>query len=477
MRRIKIIILHLVSIFLLCGCGRFDGKRIRSEHMDDFRVATSEQTEQELAGREPLDLDECLNIALRNNLLLRQAEIEAGIAKLDRKIAFANFLPMVEVSGQAVTLDYPPMLRAGEDPAGNDIFIQTRDKTVRDSAIEIQWAVFRPSTWFLYAARRRGEEIGNLMKEYTRQRVRLEVTSQYFHCLAIREAVQAMENRVAAAKRLVHETELKSGQGLATRLQVEETQLNLLANHTEQERLKNSEEIAYVDLMALMGLLPTRKCMLAQSGPLKTSEADINDLITEAMLNHPLLQVSDRKVEINRQMVDIALADFFPSLIGFGGASYTSDSYMKYSSTLSAGIMGVMTVFNGFSNVNHYRIAREKQKGSWLQREEMCLSVILQVLRAHAALTDCQKDALLAEKNLELASKRLHQTEAKSREGMASPLEVLHMTTLKDDAWKNQRIAHYRVQVSVEVLRHAIGINNEHNTQSEGEDDPSGLSR
>ncbi len=446
---------------LLCaaaGCASFDGERVRREHVESFRAASAEVTEEELSAREPLDLRDCVEVALRRSLRVRQAETEASIARLERRVAFANFLPVIEASAGVTSMDRQPMRRAGEDASGDPMYVAFQDRTVRTGSVDLQWSIFRPSTWFLYSARRRGEEIGALMRDFTAQRIRMEVTAQYYRCLSLREALRAAETELHVAKELSAGAEAHRREGLLSEEQSKEAGLYRSWCETNLDRTRTDEKLARSDLMVLMGLLPTRPPRLEEGAPLKAPEMKPEEMITRALLAHPQLRASDREVAINRQMVKAAVADFLPSLLGFGGVSYSSDSFTKYSTSWSGGFSGVMTLFNGFASVNNYRIEREREKAAWLRREEMCLTVMLQVMRARGALEDARRDAALAERNLELASLRLANARARSREGLASPEDLLRAVSRRAAAERDRRLAGNRVQVGIAALFHAMGV-------------------
>ena len=452
----------------VCGCSHFDGRAVRREHAEGYPVALAKRTELELSAREPLDLQDCVDIAIRNNMSIRQAEIEASVVSLERNVAFANFLPVVEVSGQTTSADRQPMRSAGADSTGDNLYAATQDRSVQTGAIQLQWSIFRPSTWFLYSARRRGEEIGALMRDFTRQRIRMEITAQYYQCLSLREACQAAESQEAVAKKALEDAMAKYREGLVNDVQLKEVGIYLLQCETDSERLQRAETVAQADLMVLMGLLPVRPCRLAGSTPLNAPALTLEDMVSQGLLHHPQLRISDREVEINRQMVKSAIADFLPSLVGTGGFAYASDSFMKYSRSWTWGLSGVMTVFNGFANVNQYRIARERGKTAGLQREEMCLSVILQILRAHSALGDAQRNAELAKQNVKLAALRLADVQKKWREGLLSPVEPLRAEASCAAASRDHSAADYNVQVSAAALYHAMGMYGDQDEYFEG---------
>ena len=452
----------VAAVWLLAamtGCGSFDGQKVRREHAGLFQSSSRELTEHELEGRKSLTLGDCIAIALRNNLQVRMAEIQGRIAHMDRLVSFAAFLPMVEATGGLTAVDRQPMLRFSALQAGQSMFIPMQDRTVGRAALQAQIPIFRPSTWFLYRASQRGEETGALLQEYTQQRIRIEVTSQYFNCLSLRESKRSVGGQITASRQLQAEIEARHAQGLAEDWEVEQVRNRVLAYQIEQERFDRAEAAEEADLMSLMGLSPLARCTLAGPASLQAPSGDVAELTAQALLSHPQLHVADRDVAISREQVKVAIAGFLPDITATLGGAYSSDSYLKYSTWLSGGLSGVMTVFNGFANVNQYRIAREREEETWLRREECCLSVIVQVTRAHASLRDAERDVELAAKNLGVAVTRLAVAGSKWHEGLASSADLLEAVAACDLAASDYQCAKFRQQVCIAALLHAMGRN------------------
>ena len=90
-----------ICLFLLlfAGCKSFDGRAVREKHAKDYQRDLATETNDVLSKKTAFDLNDCIQTALENNLQIRASKIQQQIAKLERKIAFAAFLP-------AVNLDY-----------------------------------------------------------------------------------------------------------------------------------------------------------------------------------------------------------------------------------------------------------------------------------------------------------------------------------------------------------------------------------
>ncbi|HOH30453.1 MAG TPA: TolC family protein, partial [Candidatus Hydrogenedentes bacterium] len=187
----KSLYLFLFSLLVLTpGCATFDGTRTREVDKDAFLAGLEERTAQELEKDTPLDLERCIAIALENNLAVKSADLDARLAKLNRDIAFANFLPTVTFEYTSTELNRAP---ASSIIAGMSTTMQ--DRIIRETTVQAQMPIFAPATWFLYAAHKRGEEIGVLAADYTRQMIALQVTGLYYQCLATLETRRTLESQ------------------------------------------------------------------------------------------------------------------------------------------------------------------------------------------------------------------------------------------------------------------------------------------
>jgi len=129
--------LALLAIVTLTGCKSFDGQKVRRDHAESYRQELAQKTAETLETGEPLTLDDCIRIALENSLEIKSAEIEARIAKLGRKTAFANFLPAVNLNYQYTHFDPQVVMKIGGFEAARS------DKRVREVTWDIQMSIFK----------------------------------------------------------------------------------------------------------------------------------------------------------------------------------------------------------------------------------------------------------------------------------------------------------------------------------------------
>jgi len=448
-RAIITLLLASLAIVTLTGCKSFNGDRIRRQHAESYPQALAQVTEGALTEKGPLGLEDCIRLALEHSLETRSAEIQQRVAKLDRKIAFANFLPSVSVDYMHYEFDPEISLELDEK-------VMNIDK-VRTVTWQANMSIFNPATWFLYSMRKRGEEIAELVTDYTRQMTVLQVTLLYYQSLSLEEMDQALEAEWAAAMALEAELRALHDEGLLSEWQAEQAQVLVLARRIERDRTRRALTESKADLLAVMGLSPTADLTLKAQTPLEAPSGPLADLIVEALLCHPQLQIADRNIEIQRDQVKVAVTNFLPKLFGFVSFPDSLDDLVETSDQWMYGLSGAMTLFNGFANINEYKAARERREKSFIEREQASLAVMLEVIKAHLVLTTVSEQTELAQQVYDVTAKRLAETEQKWREGLVNSSELLDLRAECDKARVQAINARFQYQVSTATLLNVMG--------------------
>ncbi len=331
------------------------------------------------------------------------------------------------------------------------------DKEIGEFVVQAQMPIFIPATWYLYSLYTSGAEIGDLILDYTRQMISYQVSAMYYQCLILQEMSEAMESQVVAGDALEREVASYEEEGLVHGWQAKQAQTFAFARHIALNRTKRIFRQAKADLLSTMGLSPMSDLALVREEPLDAPKEELEELIFQALLENPQLHIADRTVEIQHDRAKIVLSNFLPHLIGFASFTSTSNSFVLDKSYWMGGLAGVLTVFNGFANVNEYKAAREQEKEAMVQREEASLTIMLQVIKAHLNLQDVQEELVLAQKKFEVVSGRLNEIKAKWEEGIIKPSEKLQAIAKLDSAQREVMKARFQQQVSIATLLNAMG--------------------
>lgn len=439
-------------LLFLVGCGSYDAFLERQHHIEDYQQQLVKKTNEILSTKESFGLNDCIEVALANNLNVRSSEIQQRIAKLERKVAFSNFLPTVNLDYQYTRWDRQPKIKFGSPATA------MHDERIREITWQIQMSIFDPSTWFLYAMHQRGEEITELVTKYNKQLTVLEVTINYYHCLSLEQTERALQSQLEAAIALEKEISAFYEEGLVTQWQAEQAQVIVLDKKTTLGSVQYALRQAEADLLVSMGLSPLAEISLETEQPLKAPNESLEGLVAEALISNPQLHIADRQIAIEKEKVKVALAGFLPRLVGFANRTHSSDSYLLYDNFWTYGLAGTMTLFNGFANINEYKAAKERQKYAFIEREQQTLVLMLEVTKAYLNLEDAKRQSLLAQKAFNASSMHLTEVQEKWREGLVDSSEMLEVMAEKDAAQTELNNSRFQLQVSTATLYNVMGI-------------------
>lgn len=451
----------LLLCLAVCGCNQPNWQEIRQQHATRFPQELRDKTVTELPGDQTFGLEDCVRIALANNLDVQTAQINRRLASLDRKIAFSNFLPHINVGVQ-----YHSSARQQAIGVGGQ-YMPMSDRSVTEAVLSAQQSIFAPETWFLYDAYVKGEGVSDLVAKRTRDLIRLQVTTLYFACLSQEQSRSALEASLEQARTLLREMEALAREGLAMPSQVEQVRTLVAAQQAGLADNARAQREMRAALLEAMGLSPTAEIVLKAQTPLMVQQQEASEQILQAMLHRPELHIADRTIAIREDETRIAIAQFLPKIAGFSNLSHSTDSFLKYSTMWTAGISGVLSVFDGFANVHAYRAAREREKQAAIDRERKCLQIMLEVIRARARYDQALDGRKVALQELAAAKALLDETRARWREGFLMTSEMRDAMTRHATALANATAADFQCQVAAATLLDVMGMPHEGNRNEE----------
>jgi outer membrane protein TolC len=303
----------------------------------------------------------------------------------------------------------------------------------------------------------RGEEIAELVADYTRQMIVVQVTTYYYYCLGLEEIEKVLDSRIRAAEKLTEQLEHYQSEGLVFAWQSDQARTNLQSQQLQRKRVRQLLEQTKGQLLIAMGLSPVDSLQLAVAEPVTVPHGNIEDFITEALLNHPRLRISDREIAIEKEKVKLALSGFLPSLMGFADRVNTTDAFQRYSNYWVMGLSGVLTVFNGFANIYEYDAAKENVKKAALEREQATLALMLEVFRAYQNLQLVGDAVTISRDNYKTAIEHYEQVYQQWQEGLVNVSDLTSVLAEKDLAEMMKINSQFQVQVAIATLTNAMG--------------------
>jgi outer membrane protein TolC len=449
----KLKIKVLTSLFvgtLLIGCSnlKYDSQAV-------VRTETDEKYLEKYG--ETLSLTEALEIAQEKNFSVRIKDIEREIAKLDKKISFANFLPRVDGLISYNELNKGLYGTVVDSSMPVDLESRIIDKKFYSAGVGVSLPIFVPSSWYLYSARKKGETLSQKLEEYVRIQIQLATLSKYYYILSLEAEKEYLNQEIIAAKEF--------SKNSSSALKVEaimpwEYEMTLLAIESKEFALKrNAREIekARMDFMVTLGLHPLTSFKLEKEQILKERNSSLEEYIYMALTNNPTLKLSDLENEIGKEKIKIAITEFLPKVIFNLGYYENNNTSIENPHLVLGRITGMMSLFNGFKNINEYKKARKNDEINFLKREEAGLKTVMETVNAYNTIVDAKEQRSLSQRNYAIKKNKLHQKRMEEKVSSIDGAEYIKFVAEYEEAVAQKEKAEFQYQIALAAMEIILG--------------------
>ena len=386
----------------------------------------------EAAAQEVWDVDRCMDYAVQHNRTVRQRELEADNARLDRMKAIGSFLPGVS-AGTSIQYNFGRSV----DPETNTY--NTLSTFNNGYSMEASMPIFRGGG--LVNEVRRAKAAW-LMGKAAWQEAK-ETFQAYIDALYCYGTMRLARKKLQESDSLLYKTRRQEElglKGLSDVAQMEAQQATDSYNLTHQ---KNLYETALLTLKQKMNF-PAEDTLQLDTAVLDTqtlqyiqlTQERADDVFRIALNVNPTLQQAALNAKVADMRRKISWANVVPSITLFGGISSSyykelhSTAYPDFRTQFNnnfgsyVGISMSIPIFNRLSGVtsmrqakNNYRIACEQYES---QKEEL-QKLVLQAVQDREGYL---KESIQMEKKVSSDSLAYHVTRRKYEEGLMTSLDV-----------------------------------------------------
>ena len=461
--------LIFLSFILFLSCSKVNIENENKTMMQGLKEKeiSTENLRREKEGM--LSLDECIDLALKNNSQIKLKEIEAKIAKIDKNISFGNFLPRISamysiseldryVSATIPAPDITLGILGGITLPSLPATLTSRmvDKDFKNYALTAQLPIFVPATWFLYSAREKGENISLYTEDLTKKMIKLKVISEYYYILALVSEKLVLESEYEYAKKLNKNAKLALKTESILKWQEEETELLV---KQKENALKNNErdlKIAKMNLLNDLGLDLNADFRFVIPENIDYKLPPVDEVVYNALVNSELIKISHNAVAISKDKIKIAMSSFLPQITVNGGLIGGSLTMLNPQNILFGAITGFLSLFNGFKDVNEYEKAKLQSESVYIQREEVIMNTIISAVNSYNNVEKSIEDKELADMNYNVAKQKFRQKKLENEVGNITDTDLLKEMAELEKATSLKEKADYKYNVSVEALKMLI---------------------
>lgn len=374
-------------------------------------------------GQKRYTLDECRELALRNNVAVRNAANSVEAARQERKEAFTKYFPTVSATGAA--------FNANKGLLEMDIDPETRMSLAKNG---IMGGI--TATQPLFAGgqivnanklARVGEEASRYQQEQSENEVELTVEQYYWQVVTLKEKRKTLLSLREMLERLYRDVEVSVNAGVTNRNDLLQVQLK-----------KNDVESSLVNLKNGLSL---SKMVLAQYMGCEGEEVDVEETVLasneapafpvelrkdhEASLaltpEYRLLQSNVKASELQKRL---AVGKNLPTVAV--GAGYMYDNLMDHSHPFGIAFATVSVPLSGWWGGSH---AIKKQKLQLRNTENQLADkselLVIRMQKAWNDLEDAYKQILIARSSIEQSTENLRLNEEYYRAGTTTMSDLL----------------------------------------------------
>ncbi len=420
------------------------------------------------AAEKVFTLDESIETALRQSVLIRAAQEGVLGAEAQKKEAFTGFLPKLSTSYNYTRFNVNPYLRVPAGTFGPGTTASTMTAGTQDN---YTWAVEAKQPLFAgggiaanYEAGKIGFEISQIEKDAVTQDIVQEVKVAYFNILKAEKLLGVARQSLEQLQAHRNVARNFFDVGLIPRNDLLQSEVQVANGEQFLIRMENGVELAKSKFNMILRRNINEPVQVEDILAYRPSDLKVEDCIKAAMENRPEIKSQTLKVDQAKSLVKVARSDFFPTLSAVGHYERVGDTPgvagTPFKDSENWYVMGVANWTFWEWGKTKYRVdasrSRENQSIDLLNNTRD--QVALEVKNAYLVMRESEKQVMVAKKTIEQAQENFRINEERYREQVATSTDVLDAQTLLTRAKSDYANALSEYNISHARLERARGV-------------------
>lgn len=405
-----------------------------------------------------LSLEKAIDIAKNRNLDLKIKELEKEISTLDKNISFGNFLPAINL-GMGYTMLNDDIAIEMKVPMIGKIEPSFIDKEFSNFTIGATIPIFVPSLWYIYSAKKNREDISEKIVDFSGKLIELNTINQFYQVLSLESQKEFIDKDIQMTNALEKRAKISLEIDGILPWEYEE----VLVYQKNKKVLKNINEreleIAKMKLLEALNVDVFSQVSLLEEEINLKQRHSLEECILISLKSNDNIKISEIKTEIDSNLIKIAITNFLPKIVLGGGYINDSNHILADPDFLYGNVSGILSVFNGFKNINEYKKAVKNKEIGDLKLEKEIVKTIIETAKAYKKLETIEEIVDTYTLKLKSEDGRLKQKRVEYELGEIGEVEFLEVATEREKANSRLLKAKYEYIVSRAVLFVAMGLN------------------
>jgi len=421
-----------------------------------------------------ITLQEAIDIALKNNYQLKQADNNLDLAQKQILGAKADFLP--SVSGQL----------NGRSTTGqqfNNTTLQL-ENTVRNSisgSIGADITIFQGFANIINLRRNEiNEDYQKANKNRTRQTVIFDAASGFLQVVLNQQLLKIAQENLTAAKEQLKQVEAQVEVGSRPTVDLYNQQSTVASNELTVTQRENDLSFSKTQLIGTLQMDPEKNYKftapdLSEMKPV-VEGIDLSELINQALANRQDLEAQQMLIKRNREDLGLARANYYPTFsANIGLSSSYFDTYRLRTGPTTATTVGFndqffdqnvnkyvgfsinVPIFNNLTTRLNVQNSKINFKNSKLEYQNLRYTVLNEVRQAYNDYRSYAKQLGSTEKALQAAERSYETQKERYEVGAGTLVELSDANAQYVEAQANRVQAILRFIFQQQLLDYYIG--------------------
>lgn len=378
-------------------------------------------------------LQEALGYGLQHNVQVKNALVDILIQEQTNRGVAAAALPSVNASGSLTNnLKLQTTLLPGEflgQPAGTFVPVTFGTKYITSAGVDLNQVLFDGQVFIGLKARKTSMEWKNAQAEVTKELIRTNIYKVYYQLVVSRTQMELVNANIDMITKLKHDTKLMYENGVAEKLDIDKSDVQLTNLETEKQKLLVSIANGYNGLKVLLGMPVSDKLILSDTlseDQIKSGILISDDFNYTQRNDYKSLQLTKTLDEFNVKRYQYSKLPTLKFVASYSKQSQQNE--LKFTgdwfTSSFVGLQLNIPIFAGFGNN-----AKIKEAGFELQKidnqlYDMRQTIDNEITTAKNNFTSAISIMDYQKKNMALAQKVYDQTKKKYEVGSGSQTEI-----------------------------------------------------
>ncbi len=399
---------------------------------------------QDSTGVRRFSLDEAVDFALKNNVAVKNAQLD--IAGANARVGEIRAIGLPQVTGQAQIIHnieiQKVVLENGAGPFGSPdlpvgavLSFPFQLKNLGGVTLNASQLLFDGSYFLGLKAAKTYKELSSKSLTASKIDVTEAVTKAYYSVLVNSDRLELLDINLGRLDTVLRETRAMYENGFVEKIDLDRLEVQLNNLNTEKQKVERLAELGDYLLKFQLGLPMTERLVLTDSISRNALDNFAAPVVSNfdygQRIEYSLLQTQKQLAALD---VRNGRAGYMPQLAAFGTFGYNpaasqfsklfdfKERWFQYS---LVGIQLNVPIFDGLSK--HFKIQQSKLTLQKTEQSQELLknSIDLQIRQAVTTLTNALETLKSQQRNMELAREVERVTRIKYQQGVGSNLEVV----------------------------------------------------